>query len=338
MRTRNYLCATLCTSALLGLIDLIWLSRSQVRFSPTNWRDIVGVGLCICIAGLISWLVSWRVRGDQSQMGLVVRKASDSLGSLALAGAAFVPLLIGSTILMHVASATARPLEDAELAYIDSRLGFDWLWFLAVTNHKLIAPALSIAYHFLGPQVPFVFLLNIVKSRNDRLLEFITLLAMSSILAGGIMAFVPAEGAYAYFKPSADQFSHFTGHAGMWHYKTLMALRSGEPFDLIMTNSSGLVTFPSYHTALGIIIVYALRDYRRLFWSLACLNGVMIIATLPEGGHHLIDVLAGSMVGLVSIVATRIIGAYEGRQAGNPDNIGNRPITLHCGASPIKGQ
>ncbi|RWM26164.1 phosphatase PAP2 family protein [Mesorhizobium sp.] len=329
MGTRNFLYATLCTSALLGLVDLTWLSRSQVRFSPVNWRDIAGVALCICIAGLIYWLVSWRVRGDKSQMGLVVRKASDFLGSLALAGGAFVPLLVGSTVLMHVASATDRPFADPTLAYIDERLGFHWPWFLSVTNHQLIAPVLSFAYHSLGPQVPFVFLLNIARHRNDRLLEFITLMAMSSILAGGIMAFVPAEGAYAYFKPTADQFSHFTAHAGMWHYETLMALRSGAPFDLIMTNSSGLVTFPSYHTALGIMVVYALRDYRWLFWSVGCLNAVMIIATLPEGGHHLIDVLAGATVGLASIFVGRMIGAYERRRAGSPENIGDWPVTLH---------
>ncbi|TIX42911.1 MAG: phosphatase PAP2 family protein [Mesorhizobium sp.] len=216
---------------------------------------------------------------------------------------------------MHVASATQRPLADPILASFDARLGFDWLWFLSVTNNKIIAPVLIFAYHALGPQVPFVLLLNIATNRNDRMLEFVAMLAMSSVLSGAIMALVPAEGAYAYFKPTAEQFSHFTSQAGMWHYETLMALRSGEPFDLIMTNSNGLVTFPSYHTALGIMIVYALRDYRWLFWPVGGLNAIMTIATLPEGGHHLIDVVAGAMVGVASVVAVRMIGSFDRRKA-----------------------
>ncbi|MBZ9821452.1 phosphatase PAP2 family protein [Mesorhizobium sp. CA4] len=315
MGTKNHLCTTLIISALLGIIDLVWLSHSQVRFSPLNWPAIGAVALCVCLAGMASRLVAWRVRGDNSRMGQFIRRASDFLGNLTLAAAVFVPLLICSTILMHLASATDRPLADPTLASIDAWLGFDWPWFLSVTNNRLTAPVLSVAYHALGPQVPLVFLLNIARRRTDRLLEFITLLAMSSILAGGIMAFVPAEGAYAYFKPTADQFNHFTAQAGMWHYKTLMALRSGERFDLIMANSNGLVTFPSYHTALGIMIVYALRDYRWLFWSVGCLNAVMIIGTLPEGGHHLIDVIAGAIVGVACILAVRKIGSYNREKA-----------------------
>ncbi|UVC16913.1 phosphatase PAP2 family protein [Mesorhizobium onobrychidis] len=325
---RNYLYATLITSGLLGAVDLLWLPYSTVSFSPLNWHDIRAVALCICLAGLVSWLVTRRLRDDRSRAGQFVRRASDFLGSLVLVAAAFVPLLICTTILMHVASATGRPLADPVLAAIDARMGFDWLWFLSVTNNKLVAPVLIVAYHALGPQVPFVLLLNIATNRNDRSLQFIAMLAVSSVLAGAIMALVPAEGAYAYFKPTAEQFNHFTAQAGMWHHETLMALRSGEPFDLIMTRSNGLVTFPSYHTALGIIVVYALRDYRWLMWPIAVLNALMIIATLPEGGHHLIDVLAGAMVGVASIFAVRMIGAYE---RGKADSVARSAVGSEAG-------
>ncbi|WP_210213107.1 phosphatase PAP2 family protein [Mesorhizobium sp. M1E.F.Ca.ET.063.01.1.1] len=245
-----------------------------------------------------------------------------------LAAAAFVPLLICTTVLMHLASATGRPLADPMLASIDERIGFDWLWFLSVTNNKLIAPVLIVAYHALGPQVPFVILLNMARNRTDKMLEFIALLAVSSVFSEVMLVFLPAGGAYAYLKPAAEQFNHFTAHAGMWHYETLMALRSGEPFDLIMTKSKGMVTFPSYHTALGIMIIYALRDCRWLMWPISGLNALMIIATLPEGGHHLIDVIAGAMVGVASIVAVRMIGAYERKRADRPEKIGGGTVTL----------
>ncbi|WP_031193386.1 phosphatase PAP2 family protein [Mesorhizobium sp. L2C066B000] len=247
---------------------------------------------------------------------------------MTLAAATFVPLLICTTILMHVGSATERPLADPVLASIDARMGFDWLWFLSITNNKLIAPVLIFAYHALGPQVPLVLLLNIATNRNDKILEFVALLAVSSVLAGATMALVPAEGAYAYFKPTAEQFNHFTVQAGMWHYETLMALRSGEPFDLVMAKSNGLVTFPSFHTALGIMVVYALRDYRWLSWPLGGLNAIMVISTLPEGGHHLIDVFAGALVGVASIFAVRMIGAYERVHVDGAARIGSETARL----------
>jgi membrane-associated phospholipid phosphatase len=67
----------------------------------------------------------------------------------------------------------------------------------------------------------------------------------------------------------------------------------------------GLVTFPSFHTTLGILIVYAVRDFKVLAIFVGALNAVMIVATMPEGGHHLVDVLAGAGVALASISTVR---------------------------------
>jgi membrane-associated phospholipid phosphatase len=103
-------------------------------------------------------------------------------------------------------------------------------------------------------------------------------------------------------------YTNFTREAGMWHYSELMRLRSGEPFLYQMDKAKGLVTFPSYHTALGIIITYALREIRWIFVPAAILNSAMLVSTVPEGGHHLIDVLAGLSIALVSISIVRATG------------------------------
>ncbi len=133
------------------------------------------------------------------------------------------------------------------------------------------------------------------------------MLAISSAFTAAIMAVMPAAGAYAYFQPITSDFSNFTQRAGMWHYSELMRLRSGEPFSLLVTRAEGLATFPSYHTQLGIFVVYALRETRVLFWPVGVLNAVMIVSTLPEGGHHLFDVIAGASIGLLTICCVRAI-------------------------------
>ncbi|BCH25180.1 hypothetical protein MesoLjLb_49650 [Mesorhizobium sp. L-8-3] len=239
-------------------------------------------------------------------MGLFVLRTADFLNALAIVASAFIALGIATTIFMYIAAATTEPLADPLLASIDASLGFNWLWLLSVTNRPIIAPTLAFAYHALSYQLPLVLLVHMASRRTDRAMEFVALLAVSSAFTGTLMALVPAEGAYAFFRPA--DFSHFTAQAGMWHHETLMALRSGRPFDLIMTKSSGLVTFPSYHTALGIMVVFAFRHHRWLFWPAVVLNTLMIMATLPEGGHHLIDVVAGAAVGFVSVALVQRLG------------------------------
>lgn len=68
---------------------------------------------------------------------------------------------------------------------------------------------------------------------------------------------------------------------------------------------TGLVTFPSFHTSLAIITAYAVRGIKFVATPVAILNGIVIISTLPEGGHYLIDLIAGAIISTIAIVAIR---------------------------------
>jgi membrane-associated phospholipid phosphatase len=127
------------------------------------------------------------------------------------------------------------------------------------------------------------------------------------------MAAFPSAGAYAFYSPPPELFSNFTGAGGLSHLQTLTALRSGEPFGFRVTAMKGLVSFPSFHAALGIIQVYCLRRNPRLMVLVGAVVAVMIPSTIPEGGHHLIDTIAGVAVGLVSIAAIRIATARRAK-------------------------
>jgi membrane-associated phospholipid phosphatase len=50
---------------------------------------------------------------------------------------------------------------------------------------------------------------------------------------------------------------------------------------------------------------YALRDTRWLFIAVLLLNATMIVSTLPVGGHHLVDVLAGAGLTFAAILLVR---------------------------------
>ena len=56
---------------------------------------------------------------------------------------------------------------------------------------------------------------------------------------------------------------------------------------------------------LGILTTYALRDTRWLFIPVLLLNATMIVSTMPVGGHHLADVLAGAGLTFGAILLVR---------------------------------
>jgi hypothetical protein len=88
----------------------------------------------------------------------------------------------------------------------------------------------------------------------------------------------------------------------MWPFlDAFNALRDGSLTNIDVSSVQGVVSFPSFHTMLGILITYALRDTRPLFIPVAAINAVMIVSTLPVGGHYLADVIAGAAISAAAI-------------------------------------
>jgi membrane-associated phospholipid phosphatase len=84
----------------------------------------------------------------------------------------------------------------------------------------------------------------------------------------------------------------------MWHYDLLMALRTGvvPAIDFATPNSNCLVTFPSGHTILAIIMSYGLRGSRWTLLPALAINATMLVSTMPVGGHHLVDLVVGGLI------------------------------------------
>ncbi len=59
---------------------------------------------------------------------------------------------------------------------------------------------------------------------------------------------------------------------------------------------------PSFHVMLALLLAYAVRHVRDEFPVTVVLNAVMIMSTSTQGGHYLADVIAGIVIGVLSIV------------------------------------
>jgi len=206
---------------------------------------------------------------------------------------------------MYLATCAGFPLQDARLASLDQALGFDWLGFVVSANSSpAISWALVTAYHSALPQMLALYLFLSFAGYERRLAEFQTLLSVTVVAVGALMLLAPAAGAYAHFRPPRELFDGFSSDAGMWHYEMFLRLRAGtEPLDFM--KMEGLVTFPSFHTVLAIVTAYAFRGFRFLALPAVIVNGFVIVSTLPEGGHHLVDVIAGAMIAVAGIALVR---------------------------------
>jgi hypothetical protein len=78
--------------------------------------------------------------------------------------------------------------------------------------------------------------------------------------------------------------------------------RSGAGAAFVMSDLKGIITFPSFHTSLGILLVYAYRGHRTWLAGSIALNGLMILSVPSEGGHY----LAGAAVAVLAIAAVRM--------------------------------
>ena len=69
----------------------------------------------------------------------------------------------------------------------------------------------------------------------------------------------------------------------------------------------GLVAFPSFHTAAGLLYIWAFWPLRLLRWPAIVVNCAMIATTPLGGAHYVIDLLAGAVVAFAAIAATQYV-------------------------------
>jgi membrane-associated phospholipid phosphatase len=80
----------------------------------------------------------------------------------------------------------------------------------------------------------------------------------------------------------------------------------------------GMVSLPSFHAAVGALMIWATWPVRISRWPFLLLNLAMIFTTIPFGEHYLIDVIGGILVAAFAAVISRSIYAQPTRDARRP--------------------
>jgi membrane-associated phospholipid phosphatase len=129
-----------------------------------------------------------------------------------------------------------------------------------------------------------------------------------------ISALMPSEGVWM-FEGLKHGDPLLPVSSGAW--PVYAALRDGSLRLLMARGAEGIITFPSLHAGLAVILIVALWPVPVLRWISAVINSLMLVATPIDGAHYLTDILAGVVIAVVSLLAARALVA----------RLGGRPAT-----------
>ena len=200
----------------------------------------------------------------------------------------------------YVAVALKRPLVDAALAGADARLGI-YVPALAqwTAAHSTVSRLLALCYFTFLPQflLPIV-VLGVVFNNRWALWEYAFHFHFCLVVTLAALVFFPAETPSQYFgfRATIDQ-TRFIAQFD--------ALRRGTFHLINFREIEGLISVPSFHTAGALMVTWAFRRYRWIFWSLVLVNTGLIAATFMSGIHYFIDVVAAMALFAVSVCVYR---------------------------------
>ena len=274
---REPLRLALLLTTLLIVADALWIAFGGWRLVA---RDIAL--LAAAVAALALPLLLPRYRHDA--------RIAPALRCAAL----LLVFQAAAACLSYLLIALAPPLTDATLARWDATLGIDWrvLRQSQASLPALVQSALSVAYDSGLPQILAVVLYLGFSGRGDHLQDFMNRYAAVTLLVILLSAPVPAAGAFKHFGvgPVAD----------LWHFE---ALRDGSLRTLSLQAMQGLISMPSLHAAMAVLLAHALFA-TPLRWPALALNALMLAATPVLGGHYVVDVIAGTAVA-AAVIAWR---------------------------------
>jgi hypothetical protein len=261
--------------AILLAVDLTWARLAGLHF--TGW-----------------WSVVWTV-GFLAGIGFFYQSTGRNarLADVGNYAALWVGFSAAGAIFTYVVATLRMPLWDAQLTALDAAMGFDWTGAVHfIVAHPYLRMPLAIVYETMLPQIIGSILFFAHTCRSDRNREFLWIGMVSLLITTAVSGVIPALGPCLPGHP-AD----FT--------RVLVAIREGTQTNFALDNMKGIITMPSYHTVIALVLMYVHRPPARSFPAAAMLNLLMLLSVPWSGHHFLSDMLAGAVVTVVSVYVVR---------------------------------
>jgi PAP2 superfamily len=234
-----------------------------------------------------------------------------------LAGIAQIVLITAiMTPLTYIAAAIDLPMQDSNLLAVDKMLGFDWAGYVRFINARpALAALLNCGYTMIRWPIFAIPIMLAAKGRYRRIEEFTFAFGMALVVTTIISALVPAIGVYREIGIDPGSLQNIDPNAYLDQLRDLPPTRDGTLRHLDLLDLGGIVTFPSFHAASGILYSWALWPVKWARPIFIPLNALLLAATPANGGHYFIDIIAGVAIAVAAIVAARRVGRLVAERA-----------------------
>jgi hypothetical protein len=266
---------------------------------PAAWAMVF---LLVAIAFVWALQIGLTIGGVARQAGCVgallalcavFRRRNRSIADMAEGWALWFAFTPAVAVLSYLAASCAFPLQDALLEQADRFIGFDWsAWHKLVVDRPAVRWPLLLAYISLLPQTFFAIIYFPATEKSARVGELFLLAGATGIVTVLISALMPALGPFATYAAAGDEVGYL---------RDVLALRANGPWHFEMSAMEGIITMPSYHTVMALLIAHAFRRTGLVGYGIATLNVAMLLSIPSIGGHYLVDVLAGGALAFAAI-------------------------------------
>ena len=200
--------------------------------------------------------------------------------------------------------------SDASLLALDRAIGVDGARVLTWTRHQpdWFVHLLATSY---AATVPFAFLSLILLSLvGDRIEVWRAVLCfVGTVLTTCLIAaIVPALGMSAWISPELlDRLSTGAPRHFWPRFQHFHRFHDGTAVVLGLGSIGSCVTFPSFHTIMGLIVAAMWRKRVLVFMPALVWLLLMLFSTMPFGGHYFVDLIGGTAVWAIWFAASQRI-------------------------------
>ena len=224
------------------------------------------------------------------------------------------------TPLTYVAASANLPMQDSSLLAIDRALGFDWAAYVRyVDDHPALAAWVNYGYTMIRWPIFAIPVVLAATHRYRRIEEFTFAFGLALIATTIISGLVPAIGVFQQIGLDPISIKNLNLQPYLDQLRDLPPTRDGALRHLDLLGLGGIETFPSFHAASAVLYAWALWPVRWMRPIVVLAFTAMLAATPINGGHYFIDIIAGTAIAVLAIVAARragrIIAKWQVRSA-----------------------
>lgn len=283
-------------------IALVMVMSSRIRADASGTPELAFLAAAFLVVARLC-----RGRRFLSRIG-------DGLGALGLSWLGGLASAVVAIIGLHM----HFPLADGALKAVDRAFGFDGLAVIEwlVSQPQWLMSAMSMAYF---GTIPFLYLGMIVLALlGDRLEVWRAAFCfIGTVLTTCLISVVtPAKGLATWASPELIARLPKVSIRHFW--PSFERFYDGANPVLQVDSIGGVVSFPSFHTIMGLIAVAMWRNRPIVFVPALAGLVVMVAGTLPFGGHYAVDLAGGAAVWAAWFALSRRIEAAATETAPAP--------------------